>query len=62
MEHEEVFFVMFVLSLISVVVLRKRKGDMGGREWICVAIGREMEEMAWKALSLWLISAPVNRC
>ena len=28
------FFVTFVLSLVSIIVLRKGKGDMRGREWI----------------------------
>ena len=35
--------------------------DMRGREWMYVAIDRQMEGMAWKASSLQLIYAPVNR-
>ena len=50
----------FVLSVVGIIVLRKGKGDMRGREWIYVAIDRQMEEMAWKASSLWLIYTNVN--
>ena len=52
MEHEEVFFVTFVLSLVSIIVLRKGKGDMRGREWIQIAMDGQRREMTWKASSL----------
>ena len=37
-EPEEVFLVMFVLSFVSMIILRKGKGDMRGRVWTCVVI------------------------
>ena len=35
-ELEEVFLVMFVLSFVSMIILRKGKGDMRGRAEVCV--------------------------
>jgi len=36
MEHEEVFFVTFVVFLVSMIALRKEKGNMGRRAGACV--------------------------
>jgi len=35
-EHEEVFFVTFVVFLVSMIALRKEKGNMRRRAWACV--------------------------
>ena len=49
MDGEEVFFAAFILSFVSMIVLRKGKGDMRGREWIYVAIDGMMGGRARKA-------------
>jgi len=35
MEHEDVFFVTFAVSFVSIIVLRKGKGNMRGRIHHC---------------------------
>lgn len=41
---KKVFFVMFVLSFVSMIVLQKGKGNVCGRKWTCVAIDRRIGE------------------